>query len=1026
MAHVKIISHKEAKQFDTPPEFNYEERKKFFHLAKWVIDLIGSFKTPANQVGFILQFGYFKAQKRFFSVTAFHQKDIEFVANQLGIHVQEIKIESYSTSTAHRHQAYILKNMGFTKFCKKGKSLLLQEAHNQCARQIKPGVIFTELLNFLSQKRIETPGYHTFASVITKALRDFEKKLIVSLEKNLCAEDIKLLDDLLEFDENYVDGGKSDLKIKRYKLTLLKKSHQSTKPAKIKENVQDLQNLSTLFCQLEPVIDALDMPAELIQQYANAVVKSQVFQTKRNESKRYLRLVAFVSHQYFRLNDILIEILMKSVQKSLNSAEKKHKENIYTQRKSQGELIQNFSKKITPHFALIKDAKKILFDENLFATQKIEVLKRLFTEDFGKGASNIEKSLQTLSSNAKRVSKNEDYYEILNQGSLSLQARVSDIVKSLDFDEESSNTKLIEAINYYKKRDGKLNNEAPLGFLDPEERKMVLGKEKKLKVSLYKILLFRAISTGLRCAALNLKHSYKYRSLDDYMIPKSVWDAKKDDLLESSGLLEFKDYSKLQNRFTRALDEQFKITNENLIQGKNKYASTTKTGTIRVATPKNSTETSFKDLELFPKNQFFSLFEVLSTVNQASQFLESFEHWQIKHNREKPADKTFIAGVVGYGCNLGIRKTAKISKSINSNELENTINWYFTPQNLLSANDKILAFMDKLQLHRVYKQSDNVTHTSSDGQKFNIAVESLNAGYSYKYFGKSQGVSVCGFIDESHRLFYSTVIHPSEREAAYVIDGLMHNDVVKSDIHSTDTHGYNEMIFGATHLLGISFAPRIKNFTKQQLYCFDRPSLMKSKGYRILPKKRINTTIIQENWDDILRFIATIKLKRCTASQMFKRLSSYALQHPLYTALKQFGCIVKTLFLLKYIDDVELRQMIEKQLNKIESANKFGKAVYHGNNQEFLVSTKEEQLIAEGCKRLIENAIICWNYMYLTNRLCSINSQSEKSNLLARIKQSSVVAWQHINMQGEYDFSEDALKNSIKFRVPELLKLKIA
>jgi hypothetical protein len=43
-----------------------------------------------------------------------------------------------------------------------------------------------------------------------------------------------------------------------------------------------------------------------------------------------------------------------------------------------------------------------------------------------------------------------------------------------------------------------------------------------------------------------------------------------------------------------------------------------------------------------------------------------------------------------------------------------------------------------------------------------------------------------------------TVISAAEREAAYVIDGLMHNEVVKSDIHSTDTHGYSEFVFGAT------------------------------------------------------------------------------------------------------------------------------------------------------------------------------------------------------------------------------------
>ena len=57
-------------------------------------------------------------------------------------------------------------------------------------------------------------------------------------------------------------------------------------------------------------------------------------------------------------------------------------------------------------------------------------------------------------------------------------------------------------------------------------------------------------------------------------------------------------------------------------------------------------------------------------------------------------------------------------------------------------------------------------------------------------------------------------------QSAYVIDGLMYNDVIKSDIHSTDSHGYTESIFGATYLLGFSYAPRIKNLKRQRLYIF--------------------------------------------------------------------------------------------------------------------------------------------------------------------------------------------------------------
>jgi TnpA family transposase len=69
----------------------------------------------------------------------------------------------------------------------------------------------------------------------------------------------------------------------------------------------------------------------------------------------------------------------------------------------------------------------------------------------------------------------------------------------------------------------------------------------------------------------------------------------------------------------------------------------------------------------------------------------------------------------------------------------------------------------------------------------------------------------------------------------------------------------------------------------------------------------INEEIASTQWNEMLRFIATIKLKKTTASQLFRRLNSYSKQHPLYNALKEFGKIPKTLFILKYADDLEFR-----------------------------------------------------------------------------------------------------------------------
>jgi TnpA family transposase len=328
-------------------------------------------------------------------------------------------------------------------------------------------------------------------------------------------------------------------------------------------------------------------------------------------------------------------------------------------------------------------------------------------------------------------------------------------------------------------------------------------------------------------------------------------------------------------------------------------------------------------------------------------------------------------------------------------------------------------------LSSVYDNQQEPRHTSSDGKKYGIGVESLDASYSYKYFGQGMGVSSYSFIDNRHLLFHSTVITPAEREAAYVIDGIMHNDVVQSEIHSTDTHGYSEIIFGVTHLLGISFAPRIRNFKKQNIYSFAGASDYRGLEYSVLPDGKINSELVAEHWDDILRFAATIKLKEATASQLFRRLSSYARQHALYKALKQFGRIMKSLFLLKYIDDLDLRQAIEKQLNKVESSHRFGDAVFYARNQEFQYGTRQEQYVAEGCKRLIENCIICWNYLYLSKLIHDARKPEHRDAIIETVRNGSVVVWQHVNFQGEYDFSDKTLKDRIQFNLPDLLALEI-
>jgi len=1023
----KILSSNEIREFDEPPVFKSEDRKFFFDVPKFIENDFSEIRTDLNKLVFILLMGYFKCCKKFFIPNTFNRKDINYVINKFNLDIKEPNLEKFNRMNFLRYKDIILKNFAVFPFDEKAKQLLIQEAKLIVQKKFKMKAIFQGLLEFIYLKRIEIPTYNALAEIITEVLNEYEKNLEEKLSKLLDDNKKELLDNLLQKIESEANENK---KSKKYKITKLKKFSHSTKPFKIKENTDSLKFFKSIFDNLQEIITSVNLSPETIEYYATWVIKADVSQmTIKNENKRYLYLISFVIHQYYFLQDLLIDILLSAIQNTSNTAKRENTENYYKEKKEKEQKIFNIAEAYeTDIYPIFVEIEKIMYSRILTSDQKVADSIKILSST-RKNRSQIKDNFQEIKKESKRNLKDNDLFDVLHGKSVKLQNRVSEIVKTIEFDRSSSSKKIIDAIDYYRLKNGNVDHNAPDDFIDDFKKKDALSDD-KFKISLYKVFLFQEVSDAVKSGRLNLKYSYRYKSINEYLINKEFWINNRQELLERAGLLEFSNFDITIEKLKKALENQYKETNKNILKNKNPHITFKKDGSYTLTTTKTEDEDSPSVSDLFTAQENIALTEILFDVNNITSFLEPFEHHNLKHTREKPKDNVFFAGITGYGCNIGKNKIAKISKGINEYELSNTLKWYFNIDNIHSANNRILSFVDHLDLPNVFRQSKNINHTSSDGQKYALEGDSVTGNYSYKYFGKGKGVSVYTFIDQRHFLFYSTVISSSEREAGYVIDGLMSNDIVKSDIHSTDTHGYTEMIFAITHFLGYSFAPRIKGFKEKSLYCFDSATKkeFEEKGYKILPnsKNYINLKVLKENWDDVLRFIATIKLRETTASQLLTRLSSYSKKNRLYQALNEFGKIISTVFILKYIDDVKLRQAIEKQLNKVESSNKFAKAVFFGNNQEFEYVTKEEQEIAEGCKRLIENSIICWNYLYLSQKLTDTKEKIQKDGMIEIIKNGSIVFWKHINLLGEYNFSEDIFDKKLKFDIPKILNLNVA
>lgn len=101
-----------------------------------------------------------------------------------------------------------------------------------------------------------------------------------------------------------------------------------------------------------------------------------------------------------------------------------------------------------------------------------------------------------------------------------------------------------------------------------------------------------------------------------------------------------------------------------------------------------------------------------------------------------------------------------------------------------------------------------------------------------------------------------------------------------------------------------------------------------------------------------------------TASLMLRKLGSYPRQNGLAVALRELGRIERTLFILNWLQSVELRRRVHAGLNKGEGAQRAGPRCVlqspRGNPRpQFRAATLPRQRLepGNGCYRAVEHGL---------------------------------------------------------------------
>ena len=229
----------------------------------------------------------------------------------------------------------------------------------------------------------------------------------------------------------------------------------------------------------------------------------------------------------------------------------------------------------------------------------------------------------------------------------------------------------------------------------------------------------------------------------------------------------------------------------------------------------------------------------------------------------------------------------------------------------------------------------------------------------------------------------------------------------------TDTAAYSDAIFGLFWLLGYQFSPRLADIGGVRLWRIDRNADYGELGQ--IARGTVNVGLIRDNWPDLIRLAGSLKLGHLKAASVMRMLQVKDRPTGLARALSELGRIVKTIHILRYIDDPAFRRRILIQLNRQELRHRLGRRVHHGERGEIRSPLRQGQQDQLGALGLALNAIVHWNAIYMQETLRQIAAEGA-SVIDTDIAHLSPIIWRHINFLGQYEFSlpESVVKGGLR------------
>jgi len=984
---LEILTASEIEDLFGLPCFTDEDRRLYFDLGAVEQEAAAAY-TFALAPHFVLQLGYFKAKQQFFVYAQESVlEDLHHIVERHfpGRDLARVKMPTKSTRLS---QQQVILRLTRYRFCDDTAQKELERKAQRIARlSAQPVFLLREMLRHLSQERIVAPSYRSLQDMVGRVVTGERDRLSQLLKRALSRDIRERLNSLFEADE-YL-----------YRVSALRKEPKDFSYKELRREVERRKLFQPLHEFAQAFLPKADISMDSRKYYASLVQFYTVYKLKRMDAgPARLYLLCFAYYRFRQINDNLIEAFI-------------HLVNQYEQEaKTAAELTMQ--KTVSEVAANLRAAGQVL---TLFVDPSIPA-KTPFAAVKKKAFSLLEpERFPLVSDHLRNVEFDKTSFEWSYYGKLSptFKRNLRHLFAELEFAGRVENHTLLQAVAFLQDllRQGKSPRPAkpsafPVAFI-PKSLKPYLftageGKEKRLDVDRYEFLVYRLLRNALEAGDVFVRDSAEFRCFEDDLISDALWKDKDAVLRDIGSPVLLKPIEETLKEFHETLEAKIETVNRRIADGANKHIKLKGRDEKRRWSLVYPTGEESINSPFYIQLPSISVADLLWFVTENTGFLAAFTHVLDRYMKREADPRLIFACIVALGTNMGLWKMAEVS-GLSHASLLATARDFLRLETLHAANDRISNAIAVLPAFHLFDIRDAV-HSSSDGQRMETQINTINARHSPKYFGLHKGVSSYTLV-ANHVPVNAKIIGTHEHESHYVFDVLYNNTSdIKPKRHSTDSHGTNHVNFWILHVFGRRFAPRYRDLKKKTatLIGFKHPTHYGD--FLIRPSRRAFEELIVKEWPNIQRIMASLAQKEVTQSTIVRKLSSYARQNQTKKALWELDNLCRTIYILDFIDDVELRQSVQKALNRGEAYHRLRRAVAYVNGGKFRVKTEAEQQIWNECSRLITNAVIYHNTALLS-RVYEQKRAAGDQEAMAAVAGVSPVAWQHINLFGVIEFS---------------------